>query len=118
MYGGVIIHFGDISMIIMTAIACSNLTLVESHDAQLLQMLKIIQMRKTKHDVFYAAALSATLSRSLSPGSVIVITLWIYQHFNIQSNCQLWKHIPDTEELSRSSAKSDIGSGEVMDGRL
>ena len=60
---------------------------------------------KLKHDIFYAAALSATLSRSLSPGSVIVITLQIYHPFNIQFNYQLYgKHIPDTEELARSSA--------------
>lgn len=40
------------------------------------KMLETVQTtRPNIYDIFYAAALSATLSRSLSPGSVMVMTL-------------------------------------------
>ena len=62
---------------------------------------------------FYCAAPSATVRRSLSPGSVTVMTLAAESASRLETVREKID-IPDTEELPSSSTERDISAGEVV----
>ena len=65
---------------------------------------------------FYAAAASATVRRSLSPWSRMVMTLFKQLLNELDKRYQ--GYIPNTEELSGSGTKSNVGTSKVVDGGL
>ena len=65
---------------------------------------------------FYAALPSAKVSKSESPWSVTVITLVACQ---IDINDRMYVvDLPNTEQFTSSSAKSDVGASEMVHGCL